>query len=151
MSSSLPSTPSFLKSKASATPPALTLAAASAGHPTPSASLRPPTTDFDAGLNSSAAWAAQRERAADVLSDDESDAGSMHVSRRERGRPARALYAFDGKAEFRELSVRAGDSLEVLRPDAGEGWSLVSCGREVGLLPQSYYIVSYTVYASCSS
>ena len=56
--------------------------------------------------------------------------------------PARASYKFEGKAEFRELSVEAGDEVEVIKEDVGEGWSLVrdSLG-EVGLLPQSYYTV----------
>ena len=69
----------------------------------------------------------------------------------EPGRPARALYAFDGKPEFRELlGVLAGDQLDVLREEVGDGWSLVrhylsseeGAGRvEVGLVPCSYYAV----------
>ena len=44
----------------------------------------------------------------------------------EPGRPARALYAFDGKPEFRELSgVAGGDRLAVLKEEVGDGWSLV--------------------------
>lgn len=56
--------------------------------------------------------------------------------------PARVLYKFEGNAEFRELTVEAGDEVEVVKEDVGEGWSLVrdSLG-EVGLLPQSYYRV----------
>lgn len=43
-----------------------------------------------------------------------------------KGKPARALYAFKGKVEFRELmDVRAGDLLEVLKDEVGDGWSLV--------------------------
>ncbi|KAF7795635.1 hypothetical protein EIP86_006800 [Pleurotus ostreatoroseus] len=73
------------------------------------------------------------------------------------GRAARALYAFEGKPEFRELtSVRAGDRLEVLKEEVGDGWSLVRhfaerekekedggevkrVRSEVGLLPSTYY------------
>ena len=56
--------------------------------------------------------------------------------------PARVLYKFEGKAEFRELTVDAGDEVEVIKEDVGEGWSLVRdpLGK-VGLLPQSYYTV----------
>ena len=56
--------------------------------------------------------------------------------------PARVLYKFEGKAEYTELTVDAGDEVEVVKEDVGEGWSLVrdSLG-EVGLLPQSYYAV----------
>ncbi|KAH9852382.1 PX-domain-containing protein [Lenzites betulinus] len=68
----------------------------------------------------------------------------------EDGRPARALYAFQGKAEFRELThIEAGDELEIMREDVGEGWSLARLARgsheggpesEMGLIPRSYYI-----------
>ncbi|OJT05142.1 Sorting nexin lst-4 [Trametes pubescens] len=68
----------------------------------------------------------------------------------EEGRPARALYSFQGKAEFREItSVEAGDELEIMREDVGEGWSLARLaqgsregeqGSEMGLIPRSYYI-----------
>ena len=56
--------------------------------------------------------------------------------------PARVLYKFEGKVEFRELTVDAEDELEVIKEDVGEGWSLVRdpLGK-VGLLPQSYYTV----------
>lgn len=56
--------------------------------------------------------------------------------------PARVLYKFEGKVEFRELTVDAGDEVEVIKEDVGEGWSLVRdpLGK-VGLLPQSYYTV----------
>ena len=56
--------------------------------------------------------------------------------------PARALYVFQGKAEW-ELTVGAGDELDIIKEDVGEGWSLVRDSQgEVGLLPQTYY---YTV------
>ena len=56
--------------------------------------------------------------------------------------PARVLYKFEGKVEFRELTVDAGDEVEVIKENVGEGWSLVRdpLGK-VGLLPQSYYTV----------
>ena len=57
-------------------------------------------------------------------------------------RPARALYAFEGKAEFRELKVEAGDELDVVKEDVGDGWSLVrDATGEIGLLPKTYYTV----------
>ncbi len=125
--------------------------------------------DFDAGINTSSAWTEslttpEGVRASLVnvnldvnvnsLSDDETedvqaleDDDSTFDS--EVGKSARALYAFVGKPEFRELTaVEAGDRLEVLREEVGDGWSLVrhlkteEGGRsEVGLLPCTYYIV----------
>ena len=96
----------------------------------------------------------------------------------EPGRPARALYAFDGKLEFRELTgVRAGDRLEVLKEEVGGGWSLVrhfvpvgsengdeasgekrilyrrgkgKARSEVGLLPCTYYAVRRPLYVPLS-
>lgn len=130
-----PGSPSLIRSKSSATPPTVTLATSL---PSTSASTNRPTSDFDAGLNSSAAWTAQR--AHDALSDDEDE--SSDEGEKSRGRPARALFAFEGKQEFRELTVRAGDSLVIIRDDAGDGWSVVKHGREVGLLPKTYYTVS---------
>ncbi|KAL4245133.1 hypothetical protein ABKN59_010528 [Abortiporus biennis] len=79
------------------------------------------------------------------------------------GRSARALYSFEGKPEFRELTqVAAGDELTVLKEEVGDGWSLVrgmtweplegaeeidqesdetkgEWRYEIGLLPRSYY------------
>jgi sorting nexin-9/18/33 len=56
--------------------------------------------------------------------------------------PARALYAFQGKAEFRELTVGAGDELAIIKEDVGDGWSLIRDSQgEIGLLPQTYYTV----------
>lgn len=130
--------------------------------------------DFDAGLNSSSAWTEALTNADGVtraslvqynvnaLSDDEAedeadvksrDAEDDPVLDAEQGKPARALYTFEGKPEFRELtSVQAGDRLEILREEVGDGWSLVKRydgsgerKQEVGLLPQSYY----TVCAPC--
>lgn len=125
--------------------------------------------DFDAGLNSSSAWtealsnpdgiprASLAQYNVNSLSDDEADEADAKLREEvddpvldaEQGKPARALYAFEGKPEFRELTaVQAGDRLVVLREEVGDGWSLVKhydgLGErkpEAGLLPQSYYTV----------
>ncbi|EEB95787.1 hypothetical protein MPER_05190 [Moniliophthora perniciosa FA553] len=78
-----------------------------------SAFLTRPRSDFDAGINASTAWTEHLETAS-VPSDDELE---------ESGRPARALYDFEGKAEFRELDVQAGDELQILKEDLPDGWS----------------------------
>ncbi|KAJ3516486.1 hypothetical protein NLJ89_g1092 [Agrocybe chaxingu] len=118
-----------------------------------------PVSDFDAGLNTSAAWTEHLECGATPapslskahskrflsesnvprsLSDDEVSDDAEEITR-----PARALYSFEGKAEFRELTVEAGDELEVVKEDVGEGWSLVrDCTGEIGLLPQRYYTLT---------
>jgi sorting nexin-9/18/33 len=101
----------------------------------------------DSGINTSKAWtehlegdhkprkylSASNVPAAVSLSDEDIE---------EITYPARVLYKFEGKAEFRELTVDAGDEVEVIKEDVGEGWSLVRdpLGK-VGLLPQSYYSV----------
>ncbi|KAF8221076.1 hypothetical protein L208DRAFT_1447540 [Tricholoma matsutake] len=98
-----------------------------------------PQSEFDAGINTSAAWTEHLETGSAAtdpssLSDEEpeNDTGE--------NRPARALYEFEGKAEFRELSVTAGDDLDVIKEDLADGWSLVrNRAGEVGLLPQTYY------------
>jgi sorting nexin-9/18/33 len=89
------------------------------------------------GLNASAAWTEHLER--ESLSDEEPD--SLDV--KEDVRPARALYDFEGKVEFRELVVGAGDELEIIKEELADGWSLVKNGLgQVGLMPRSYYAVS---------
>jgi sorting nexin-9/18/33 len=56
------------------------------------------------------------------------------------------LYDFEGKAEFRELSVSAGDELEIVKEELADGWSLVKNDLgELGLLPRTYYAVSLTL------
>jgi sorting nexin-9/18/33 len=114
-------------------------------------------SEFDAGINTSAAWTEHLETGSPTTSVSkarskkylsESDAQPF-VSDDEAydepevlTRPARALYSFEGKAEFRELNVVAGDELEVVKEDVGDGWSLVQDSTgEVGLLPQTYYTV----------
>jgi sorting nexin-9/18/33 len=112
----------------------------------------PPTTtihtrlasDFDAGLNTSAAWTESLERDhSNSLSDEEPDEDGHLDYLKQTGRSARALYAFEGKQEFREVRVAAGDEIEVLKEEVGDGWSLVklAVGAELGLLPQTYYTV----------
>lgn len=136
------------------------------------------SVDFDAGHNSSAAWTAAELS----LSDDEGDLRVRVKSRNferststpapdlvslneqdednedrdeeedDAGRPARAIYDFSGKAEFRELTFDAGQTLDVLREEVTEsagdvdgemaGWSLARCNGEVGLVPRTYYTVS---------
>ena len=89
------------------------------------------------------------------LSDDEDESAEATTQineedavEAETGRAARALFVFKGKPECRELTfVQAGDRLEVLREDVGDGWSLVKYlegvegHTEVGLIPQTYYAV----------
>ena len=101
-----------------------------------------PPLEFDAGINTSTVWTehldsdSSRSRS---LSDDEDD----HFEEGTDGRGARVLFAFAGNANFRELDVKAGDEITVVREQVGDGWSLVRTRRgRVGLLPRSYYTVS---------
>ena len=112
---------------------------------TPPASTTGLPPDFDAGINTSAAWTESREKGRS-LSDEETDPNDPELDYLQvPGRPARALYSFEGKPEFREVSVSAGDEIEVIREEVGDGWSLVKLfvggGVELGLLPRSYYTV----------
>ena len=105
-----------------------------------------PISEFDSGINTSAVWTEHLEgdHSRKCLSESNVPAAlSDEEEIEEIAYPARALYRFEGKAEFRELSVEAGDELSVIKEDVGEGWSLVRDPLgEVGLLPQSYYTVS---------
>ncbi|KAG7448492.1 uncharacterized protein BT62DRAFT_992550 [Guyanagaster necrorhizus] len=95
--------------------------------------LSRPQSGFDTGINTSAAWTERLELGSAPPSDDELNDEEIY-------HPARALYDFEGKAEFRELSVNAGDDLEVVKEDLADGWSLVKdASGEMGLLPRSYY------------
>jgi len=101
--------------------------------------------DFDAGINTSAAWTESRDKGRS-LSDEETDPNDPELGYLQvPGKPARALYSFEGKPEFREVCVNAGDGIEVIREEVGDGWSLVKLfiegGVELGLLPRSYYTV----------
>jgi hypothetical protein len=111
--------------------------------------------DFDAGINTSAAWTESRDKGRS-LSDEETDPNDPELYYLQvPGRPARALYTFEGKPEFREVCVNAGDEIEVIREEVGDGWSLVKLfvegGVELGLLPRSYYTVGFDTYPiSCT-
>jgi sorting nexin-9/18/33 len=105
-----------------------------------------PQSEFDAGINASTAWTEHLETGSasnsgsGSLSDEEPD--DDDPEKQEPHQPARALYEFEGKAEFRELSVQAGDDLEVVKENLSDGWSLMKNGAgEVGLLPRTYYTV----------
>lgn len=130
----------------------------------------PEVPDFDSGLNASSAWTESLPlpaegvlRSSQALNASGPNINSLSDEEQEEdeqegipdieqlpGQSARALYAFEGKPEFRELAdVRAGDDLEVLKEEVGDGWSLVKHiqegeggRREVGLLPRSYYTVN---------
>lgn len=103
-----------------------------------------PPLNFDAGINTSNAWTiyldsdSSRSRS---LSDDEAEDDDFESEI--DGRGARVLFAFTGKPEFRELDVKAGDEVTVLREEVGDGWSLVKTRQgRVGLLPRSYFTVN---------
>ena len=108
-----------------------------------------PVSEFDSGntgINTSTAWTEHLEGGytpRKYLSESNVPAGVSDEEDIEKiTYPAHVLYKFEGKAEFRELTVDAGDEVEVIKEDVGEGWSLVRdpLGK-VGLLPQSYYTV----------
>ncbi|KAG6903388.1 hypothetical protein C0995_013141 [Termitomyces sp. Mi166 len=99
-------------------------------------------SEFDSGQNTSVAWTEHLSPGSEgeSLPDEEPD----HENEEDL-RPARALYNFEGKIEFRELSVIAGDALEVVKEDLTEGWSLVKkMDGEVGLLPRTYHTTGST-------
>ncbi|KAG1797634.1 hypothetical protein EV424DRAFT_1591365 [Suillus variegatus] len=100
-------------------------------------------TPFNTGMIISSAWTEHLE--CHLLSDDEPEPADEHHELQpveESVKAARALYNFEGKTEFRELTVEAGDELNILK-EAGDGWSLVRVSSgEIGLLPQTYYMVS---------
>jgi sorting nexin-9/18/33 len=99
---------------------------------------------FDAGIHSSSVWTEHLECYSQ--SDDEPEPVDEPQDQQpieETVKAARALYDFEGEAEFRELTVEAGDELNILKEEAGDGWSLVRASSgEIGLLPQTYYTVS---------
>ncbi|TEB35082.1 hypothetical protein FA13DRAFT_1753432 [Coprinellus micaceus] len=109
--------------------------------------------DFDSGINSSAAWTESNKPSIDLLrstrryvsesnaqhaslSDEELDEGELILGD-DDAQPARALYAFEGKPEFRELDVEAGDEIDVLKADERKP-------AKLGLLPQSYYTIDHS-------
>ncbi|THU93534.1 hypothetical protein K435DRAFT_725354 [Dendrothele bispora CBS 962.96] len=115
-----------------------------------------PQSDFDAGINASNAWTQHRvlsnnitedelARGKEMVAEIEAESASIdgfdqEEKEEEKQRPARALYDFEGKPEFQELSVLAGDDIQIVKEDLADGWSLVSnSSGEVGLLPRDYY------------
>ena len=108
----------------------------------------PPSLEFDAGINTSNAWTehldsdSSRSRSVSLSLSDEASEDDYFEEDLYR-RDARVLFAFEGKAEFRELDVKAGDEITVIREQVGDGWSLVKPRRgRMGLLPRSYYTVN---------
>lgn len=73
-------------------------------------------SEFDAGLNASSAWTEHLERTStyQAVSDDEKED-------KIQGRPARALYDFEGRADFRELCASAVSHLVMARSDPSTG------------------------------
>lgn len=101
-----------------------------------------PPLDFDASINTSTAWKehldsdSSRSRSLSDNEDEDDDDFEEGID----GRGARVLFTFAGNAELRELDVKAGDEITVIREEAGDGWSLAKTRRgRVGLLPRSYY------------
>lgn len=65
------------------------------------------TVSFDAGINASSAWTGAREESS-IPGDIDELTGTEAASDEEQGddsppRPARALFDFEGKPEYREL------------------------------------------------
>lgn len=107
---------------------------------------------FDASINTSTAWTehldSDSSRSRSLSGDeDEDDYFEEDID----GRGGRVLFAFAGNANFRELDVKAGDEITVIREQVGDGWSLVRRRGRVGLLPRSYYTVSpFLLYCLCT-
>ncbi|KAL0959925.1 hypothetical protein HGRIS_011590 [Hohenbuehelia grisea] len=98
-----------------------------------------PQSEFDAGINTSAAWTEHLERGS-LSDDDKFDNLNNDLLESLPTRSARSLYAFEGKPEFREVTIAAGEDIGVIREDLADGWSLVKIeGGEIGLLPRTYY------------
>ena len=130
--------------------------------------LTRPTSDFDAGLNSSTAWTEHLGKDIDALSLFGSDKAASNLSKEclsideienLSGRPARVLFDFDGDQARGELVVCAGNDIEILKEELehADGWSLAkplldtredgdersaSCEVAAGFIPRSYYSVS---------
>ncbi|KAG1876982.1 hypothetical protein C8R48DRAFT_627187 [Suillus tomentosus] len=83
-------------------------------------------TPIDVGIISSSVWTEHLECYS--LSDDEPEPADEHHELQPVEEPVKAapaLYQFEGKAEFRELTVEAGDELNILKEEVGDGRSLV--------------------------
>ncbi|KAI0002165.1 hypothetical protein BJV74DRAFT_817412 [Russula compacta] len=102
----------------------------------------PSSLNFDAGINTSNAWTVylgSDNSRSSSLSNDTNELDD-HFEEETDGRGGRVLFAFEGRAGSKELDVKAGDEIIIVRERAGEGWSLVKTRRgRVGLLPRSYY------------
>ncbi|KAK7462902.1 hypothetical protein VKT23_007481 [Stygiomarasmius scandens] len=115
-----------------------------------------PQSEFDAGINASNAWTQYRHLSQSVSEDElargkemvaeiEAESASIDETdqdqeKEEQPRSARALYDFEGKTEFQELSVIASEEIQVVKEDLADGWSLIkNAAGEVGLLPRDYY------------
>ena len=117
--------------------------------------LRSPPLDFDAGINTSIAWTehldSDSSRSRSLSDSGDEDEDDDHFEECIDGRGARVLFAFAGNAESRELDVKAGDEITIIREEAGNGWSLARTRRgRVGLLPRSHYTVNtFLLYRLC--
>ncbi|KAG0343035.1 hypothetical protein BG004_005517 [Podila humilis] len=60
----------------------------------------------------------------------------------------RALFDFEGQAEFSELSFAAGDVLTVVKVGLAEGWSLAEKDGVRGLVPEAYITYIHDFSAS---
>ena len=103
-----------------------------------------PPLDFDASINTSTAWTehldSESSRSRSISDDEDED---DHFEEGIDGRGARVLFAFAGNAESRELDVKAGDEITIIREESGDGMSLARTRRgRVGLLPRSHYTVN---------
>jgi len=122
-----------------------------------------PQSEFDAGINASNAWTQYRHLSQSVSEDElargkemvaeiEAESASIDETdqdqeKEEQPRSARALYDFEGKTEFQELSVIASEEVQVVKEDLADGWSLVkNAAGEVGLLPRDYYTVCISIF-----
>lgn len=52
-------------------------------------------------------------------------------------RPAKALYSFEARVPD-ELTLVAGDAVEVLSEDVGGGWWFGRCRGQTGVFPANY-------------
>ncbi|SNX84257.1 related to Sorting nexin 9 [Melanopsichium pennsylvanicum] len=69
---------------------------------------------------------------------------SLRMPRPGMGKPARALYDFEGEAAFNELIIRAGQPFDIINEQLAGGWSLGVVWDEEGvptrgLIPQGWY------------
>ncbi|KAG8880051.1 hypothetical protein FRB97_001202 [Tulasnella sp. 331] len=105
-----------------------------------------PRMSFDAGINASSAWTGARESSQVGISEEKVSIEASIMEETESAqesdppRSARALYDFEGKADLRELTLRAGQELTILKEDLAEGWSLAQLQGTLGLIPRKYYI-----------